>query len=175
MKNNVVKILATLGLIVAIALVLKGVFGVGKIGITKIFSNKTIIACEGWTGKMGTHYLAYDDEYIWYHWLCQKAYEKDGIYQKHGNSYNIYENQVVYTNIEWEGHTKIPQSTCYDIMKRLEKRQPQPFESKVMKYQKVNKKTGELTYHDAFTKITHYIFNHNYFREEEKNEYTIKT
>jgi len=36
MKNNVVKILATLGLIVAIALVLKGVFGVGKIGFNKI-------------------------------------------------------------------------------------------------------------------------------------------
>ena len=35
MKNNVVKILATLGLIVALALVLKGVFGVGKIGFNK--------------------------------------------------------------------------------------------------------------------------------------------
>ena len=42
MKNNLVKILATLGLIVAIALVLKGVFGVGKIGI-KNLSSKTYI------------------------------------------------------------------------------------------------------------------------------------
>ena len=36
MKNNIVKILATLGLIVAIALILKGVFDVGKIGVNKI-------------------------------------------------------------------------------------------------------------------------------------------
>ena len=42
MKNNVVKILATLGLIIAIALVLKGVFGVGKIGF-KNLSSKTYI------------------------------------------------------------------------------------------------------------------------------------
>ena len=41
-KNNLVKILATLGLIVAIALVLKGVFGVGKIGF-KNLSSKTYI------------------------------------------------------------------------------------------------------------------------------------
>ena len=40
MKNNLVKILATLGLIVALALVLKGVFGVGKIGFSKISFNK---------------------------------------------------------------------------------------------------------------------------------------
>ena len=39
MKNNLVKILATLGLIVAIALILKGVFGVGEIGVKK-FSKK---------------------------------------------------------------------------------------------------------------------------------------
>jgi len=36
MKDNLVKILATLGLIVAIALILKGVFGVGKVGFDKI-------------------------------------------------------------------------------------------------------------------------------------------
>ena len=34
--NNLVKILATLGLIVAIALILKGVFGIGELGIKKI-------------------------------------------------------------------------------------------------------------------------------------------
>ena len=38
MKNNLIKILATLGLIVAIALILKGVFGVGKIGLKNLFS-----------------------------------------------------------------------------------------------------------------------------------------
>ena len=43
MKNNLVKILATLGLIVAIALILKGVFGVGKIGLKKVSKNNTII------------------------------------------------------------------------------------------------------------------------------------
>ena len=39
--NNLVKILATLGLIVAIALILKGVFGVGKV-TTKKFSKPSI-------------------------------------------------------------------------------------------------------------------------------------
>ena len=39
--NNLVKILATLGLIVAIALILKGVFGVGEIGVKKISKNLT--------------------------------------------------------------------------------------------------------------------------------------
>ncbi len=37
--KNLVKILATLGLIVAIALILKGVFGIGEIGVKK-FSKK---------------------------------------------------------------------------------------------------------------------------------------
>ena len=41
--KNLVKILATLGLIVAIALILKGVFGVGKIGLKKVSKNNTII------------------------------------------------------------------------------------------------------------------------------------
>ena len=36
MKNNLVKILATLGLIVAIALILRGVFDVGKIGFKNL-------------------------------------------------------------------------------------------------------------------------------------------
>ena len=43
MKNNLVKILATLGLIIAIALILKGVFGVGKIGFKSFSSNNNII------------------------------------------------------------------------------------------------------------------------------------
>ena len=41
MKNNLVKILATLGLIVAIALILKGVFGVGKIVVKKIVAKSS--------------------------------------------------------------------------------------------------------------------------------------
>ena len=36
MKSNLVKIIATFGLIVVIALILKGIFGVGKIGFSKI-------------------------------------------------------------------------------------------------------------------------------------------
>ena len=40
--KNLVKILATLGLIVAIALILKGVFGIGKIGVNKISKKNTI-------------------------------------------------------------------------------------------------------------------------------------
>ena len=53
--NNFVKILATLGLIVAIALILKGVFGVGKIGFKKVSNNSkekiSIVrfSCEGQT------------------------------------------------------------------------------------------------------------------------------
>ena len=39
MKSNLVKILATLGLVVAIGLILRGVFDVGKIGFNK-FSSK---------------------------------------------------------------------------------------------------------------------------------------
>ncbi len=38
MKSNLVKILATLGLIVAIGLILRGVFDVGKIGFKNLFS-----------------------------------------------------------------------------------------------------------------------------------------
>ena len=40
MKNNLVKILATLGLIVAIALILKGVFDVGNIGMKNLIPNQ---------------------------------------------------------------------------------------------------------------------------------------
>lgn len=53
--KNLVKILATLGLIVAIALILKGVFGIGKIGVNKISENSkekiSIVrfSCEGQT------------------------------------------------------------------------------------------------------------------------------
>jgi hypothetical protein len=45
MKNNLVKILATLGLIVAIALILRGVFDVGKIGIKSFSSKLPILKC----------------------------------------------------------------------------------------------------------------------------------
>lgn len=46
--KNLLKILATLGLIVAIALILKGVFGVGKIGFKKILktSEFPMLKCE---------------------------------------------------------------------------------------------------------------------------------
>ena len=43
MKNKVVKILATIGLIIAIALILRGVFDIGKIGFKNFSSNKNII------------------------------------------------------------------------------------------------------------------------------------
>ena len=46
MKNNLVKILATLGLIVAIALILRGVFDVGKIGFKNFSSKLPILKCE---------------------------------------------------------------------------------------------------------------------------------
>ena len=52
MKNNLVKIIATFGLIVVIALILKGVFGIGNIGIksilNKVSSSKSlpILKCE---------------------------------------------------------------------------------------------------------------------------------
>ena len=46
MKNKAVKILATLGLIVAIALILRGVFDVGKIGFKNFSSKLPILKCE---------------------------------------------------------------------------------------------------------------------------------
>ena len=46
MKSNLVKILATLGLIVAIALILRGVFDVGKIGFKNFSSKLPILKCE---------------------------------------------------------------------------------------------------------------------------------
>ena len=46
MKSNLVKILATLGLIVAIALILIGVFDVGKIGFKNFSSKLPILKCE---------------------------------------------------------------------------------------------------------------------------------
>ena len=42
MKNNLIKILATFGLIVVIALVLKGVFGIGKIAVNKTIPKSDI-------------------------------------------------------------------------------------------------------------------------------------
>ncbi len=45
MKSNLVKIIATLGLIIAIAVILKSVFGVGKIGFSNL-SSKTYIKFE---------------------------------------------------------------------------------------------------------------------------------
>tara|TARA_B110000495_G_C22665131_1_gene393447 strand:- start:129 stop:644 length:516 start_codon:yes stop_codon:yes gene_type:complete len=46
MKNKTVKILATLGLIVAIGLILRGVFDVGKIGFKNFSSKLPILKCE---------------------------------------------------------------------------------------------------------------------------------
>ena len=46
MKNNLVKILATLGLIVAIALILKGVFDVGNIGMKNLISKDIFLECK---------------------------------------------------------------------------------------------------------------------------------
>jgi hypothetical protein len=52
MKSNLVKILGTLGLIIAIAVILKSVFGIGNIGIksilNKVSSSKSlpILKCE---------------------------------------------------------------------------------------------------------------------------------
>lgn len=45
MKNKIIRVLATVGLIVAIFLILKGVFDIGKIGI-KGFSKLPILKCE---------------------------------------------------------------------------------------------------------------------------------
>ena len=51
MKNNLVKILATLGLIIAIAVILKSVFGVGKIGFNKLTNSKNIIFDKCWSAQ----------------------------------------------------------------------------------------------------------------------------
>ena len=62
MKNNLVKILATLGLIVAIALILKGVFGVGKIGLKKVSKNNTIIFDQCWDRDNFTNFIDFTNE-----------------------------------------------------------------------------------------------------------------
>ena len=46
MSKNLVKILATLGLIIAIAVILKSVFGIGKIGLNNFSSKLPILKCE---------------------------------------------------------------------------------------------------------------------------------
>tara|TARA_R110000796_G_scaffold3197_4_gene12241 strand:+ start:1394 stop:1948 length:555 start_codon:yes stop_codon:yes gene_type:complete len=54
MKNNLVKIVATFGLIVVIAVILKSVFGIGKIGVSKITNSdnsKNIIFDKCWRAK----------------------------------------------------------------------------------------------------------------------------
>ena len=46
MKNNLVKILATIGLIIAIFLILRGVFDIGKIGFKNFSSKLPTLKCE---------------------------------------------------------------------------------------------------------------------------------
>ena len=60
--KNLVKILATLGLIVAIALILKGVFGVGKIGLKKVSKNNTIIFDQCWDRDDFTNFIDFTNE-----------------------------------------------------------------------------------------------------------------
>ena len=62
MKSNLVKIIATLGLIVVIAVILKSVFGIGKIGFENLLGRKI---CEKvkftekkYTGKLHKHFRA---------------------------------------------------------------------------------------------------------------------
>ena len=45
MKKKIIRVLATIGLVIAIFLILKGVFDIGKIGI-KSFSKLPILKCE---------------------------------------------------------------------------------------------------------------------------------
>tara|TARA_B100001996_G_scaffold156834_1_gene119470 strand:- start:81 stop:596 length:516 start_codon:yes stop_codon:yes gene_type:complete len=46
MKNKTVKILATIGLVIAIFLILRGVFDIGKIGFKNFSSKLPILKCE---------------------------------------------------------------------------------------------------------------------------------
>ena len=78
MKNNLVKILATLGLIVAIALILRGVFGVGKIGFENLFGRKICEKIE-FTGKKYTGKLKK-------HWRAPKGYT-EATYCSKSNSW----------------------------------------------------------------------------------------
>ena len=68
MKNNLVKIIATFGLIVVIALILKGIFGVGKIGFKSLTNKNIIIFDKCWSaqetdyqGKTSVDYKSYKD------------------------------------------------------------------------------------------------------------------
>ena len=63
MKSNLVKILGTFGLIIAIALILKGVFGVGKIGLKNLFSkgsNLPVLECTFDDGEGSKSVKVYD-------------------------------------------------------------------------------------------------------------------
>ena len=69
MKSNLVKILATLGLIIAIAVILKSVFGIGKIGFKSLTNKNIIIFDKCWNpSKYKNYNEAFVDSYFeqWY-------------------------------------------------------------------------------------------------------------
>jgi hypothetical protein len=69
MSKNLVKILATLGLIIIIAVVLKSVFGIGKIGFKSLTNKNIIIFDKCWNPSQYKNYNeAFVDSYFeqWY-------------------------------------------------------------------------------------------------------------
>ena len=86
MKNNLVKILATLGLIVAIALILKGVFDVGKIGANKVLKKDII---------------RYDKCYDTAEWNNYNEHFNDGPFEKWYFDVELSENKATRT-IVWK-------------------------------------------------------------------------
>ena len=91
MKSNLVKILATLGLIIAIAVILKSVFGIGKIGVSKITNsgNSNIIVFDKCYPP--DEYASFDDLY--------KGETKLRGYESHKYEIDLTKREVVWSSV----------------------------------------------------------------------------
>jgi len=76
MKSNLVKILATLGLIIAIAVILKSVFGIGNLGIKNLFSKDIYLACKN---------IEKDEVFT------VKLNDKEKLWQEDWGTFNVFE------------------------------------------------------------------------------------
>ena len=94
MKSNLVKIIATFGLIVVIAIILKSVFGIGKIGVSKITNsgNSNIIVFDKCYPP--DEYASFDDLY--------KGETKLRGYESHKYEIDLTKREVVWSSVRME-------------------------------------------------------------------------
>ena len=76
MKSNLVKIIATFGLIVVIAIILKSVFGIGNLGIKNLFSKDIYLACKN---------IEKDEVFT------VKLNDKEKLWQEDWGTFNVFE------------------------------------------------------------------------------------